>query len=186
MRSLPGVTVFSPADKVEAAAVAKAAVACPGTCYIRLGRGGEPVVRDNIENFQVGKAIPVRKGSRVAIFSTGDIYKEVTLAAELLSQSGIEPTIYTFPTVMPMDAQTVVECAREHELIVTCEEHNIQGGLGTAVAELLAEQSGSKARLLRIGMENAYCSVVGTQEHLRKIFGMNGEEIARRIKEELK
>ena len=186
MRSLPGVTVFSPADKVEAVEVAKAAAAYPGTCYIRLGRGGEPVVREKIESFEVGKAIPVQKGSRVAIFSTGDIYKEAALAAELLFQNGIKPTVYTFPTVMPIDEELVLKCAREHELIVTCEEHNIQGGLGTAVAEVLAEQPGNKARLLRIGMENAYCSVVGTQEHLRKIYGMSGEQIARRIKEELK
>lgn len=185
MRSLPGVTVFSPADKVEAAEVAKAAAACPGTCYIRLGRGGEPVVREKIDGFQVGKAIPVRKGSRVAIFSTGDIYKEVALAVEELVRAGIEPTVYTFPTVSPLDGETVLACARDHELIVTCEEHNIRGGLGTAVAEVLAEQSG-KARLLRIGMENAYCAVVGTQEHLRKIYGMSGEQIARRIKEALK
>ena len=184
MRSLPGVTVFSPADKMESAEVARAAVRQPGTCYIRLGRGGEPVVRERIEHFEVGKAIPVQKGSRVAIFSTGDIYKEVALAVQMLTREGIEPTVYTFPTVAPVDAETVLACARDHELIVTCEEHNIQGGLGTAVAEVLAEQSG-KARLLRIGMENAYCSVVGTQEHLRKIYGMNGEQIARRIKEEL-
>lgn len=185
MRSLPGVTVFSPADKVEAAEVVKAAVAQPGTCYIRLGRGGEPVVREKIDDFQVGKAIPVQKGSRVAIFSTGDIYKEVALAVELLSRNGIEPTVYTFPTVKPVDAQTVLECAREHGLIVTCEEHNVQGGLGTAVAEVLAERQG-KARLLRIGMEDAYCAVVGSQDHLRKHYGMNGETIARRIEEELK
>ena len=184
MRSLPGVTVFSPADKVEAAEVVKAAVAQPGTCYIRLGRGGEPVVREKIDDFQVGKAIPVQKGSRVAIFSTGDIYKEVALAVELLSCNGIEPTVYTFPTVKPVDAQTVLECAREHALIVTCEEHNVQGGLGTAVAEVLAERQG-KARLLRIGMEDAYCAVVGSQDHLRKHYGMNGETIARRIKTEL-
>lgn len=185
MRSLPGVTVFSPADKVEAAEVAKAAVACPGTCYIRLGRGGEPVVREKIENFEVGKAIPVQQGSRVAIFSTGGIYQEVALAVKLLVRDGIEPAVYTFPTIMPMDEKTVLECARECELIVTCEEHNIQGGLGTAVAEVLAEQPGTKARLLRIGMENAYCSVVGNQEHLRKIYGMNGEQIACRILKEI-
>lgn len=185
MRSLPGVTVFSPADKVEAAEVAKAAAAQPGTCYIRLGRGGEPVVREKIEKFEVGKAIPVRKGSRVAIFSTGDIYKEVALAAELLAREGIGPTVYTFPTVAPVDAGTVLACAREHALIVTCEEHNIQGGLGTAVAEVLAQQP-AQAQLLRIGIEDAYCTVVGNQEHLRKVYGMSGEQIARRIREELK
>ena len=94
MRSLPDVTVFAPADKVEAAAVARAAAELEGTCYIRLGRGGETVIRENID-FQVGKAIPVQQGERVAIFSTGDIAGEVVKAAKLLEEKGIKPTVYT-------------------------------------------------------------------------------------------
>ena len=175
MRSLPGVTVFSPADKVEAVSVAKAAAVCPGTCYIRLGRGGEPVVREKIDDFQVGKAIPVRKGSRVAIFSTGDIYKEVALAVEELVRSGIEPTVYTFPTVSPLDGETVLACARDHELIVTCEEHNIRGGLGTAVAEVLAEQSW--ACVPGAGVPGRAPGHRGTVHHMGWASGGGGREL---------
>lgn len=185
MCSLPGVKVFAPADKVEAAAVAKAVATCPGTCYIRLGRGGEMVVREKIDDFQVGKAIPVRQGSRVALFSTGDIYQEVALAAQLLEKTGIFPTVYTFPTVLPLDEQVVRQCAASHELIVTCEEHNIHGGLGTAVAEALAQNPG-QARLLRVGIGGEYCCVVGDQAHLRKIYGLDGAALVARIREELK
>ena len=185
MRSLPDVVVFAPADKVEAAAVAKAAAAHPGTCYIRLGRGGEKVVRETIENFTIGKAIPVQEGSRVAIFTTGDIYGEAAVAAELLAQRGITPTVYTFPTVKPLDEETVRRCAQDHELIVTCEEHNILGGLGSAVAEVLAETS-CKARLVRVGITGSYCATVGTQQHLRKLYGLTGEQICERILKELK
>lgn len=185
MRSLPDVVVFAPCDKVEAAAVAKAAAAHPGTCYIRLGRGGEKVARETIENFTIGKAIPVQEGSRVAIFSTGDIYGEVAAAAELLADQGITPTVYTFPTVKPLDAETIHRCAQDHELIVTCEEHNLLGGLGSAVAEVLAEMSG-KARLVRVGITGSYCATVGTQQHLRKLYGLTGSQICERILKELK
>ena len=183
MRSLPDVTVFAPADKVEAAAVAKAAAEMDGTCYIRLGRGGETVIRENID-FQVGKAIPVQQGERIAIFSTGDIAGEVVKAAKLLEEKGIKPTVYTFPTVKPLDAETVRACAQSHDLIVTCEEHNILGGFGTAVAEVLAEMPGA-ARLVRCGIGDEYCAIVGDQNRLRREYGLTGAQIASRIEKEL-
>ena len=184
MRSLPDVAVFAPADKVEAAAVAKAVAEYPGTCYIRLGRGGEKVIREDIGEFKVGKAIPVCEGSRVAIFSTGDIAGEVMKAKAILESQGITPTIYTFPTVKPMDADTVRACAERHELIVTCEEHSIVGGFGSAVAEVLAEIPGA-ARLVRVGIDDTYCAIVGDQNHLRHHYGLTGEKIAARIAKEL-
>ena len=184
MRSLPDVAVFAPADKVEAAEVARAVAKHPGTCYIRLGRGGEAVIRESIDNFRIGKAIPVCTGSRVAIFSTGDIYGEVAVAREILERSGITPTIYTFPTVKPLDEETIQLCAASHELIVTCEEHNLSGGFGSAVAEVLA-QTASSARLLRLGIPDTYCATVGDQSHLRRQYGLKGDQIAHRILGEL-
>ena len=184
MRALPDVAVFAPADKVEAAAVAKAVAAYPGTCYIRLGRGGEKVIREEIGEFVVGKAIPVCYGSRVAIFSTGDIAGEVMKAKEILKSRGITPTIYTFPTVKPVDAETIRACAERHELIVTCEEHNIVGGLGSAVAEVLAEMQNA-ARMVRVGINDTYCGIVGDQNHLRAHYGLTGAQIAERIAKEL-
>lgn len=184
MRSLPDVAVFAPADKVEAAAVAKAVAKHPGTCYIRLGRGGEAIIRESIDDFQVGKAIPVCAGNRVAIFSTGDIYGEVAAAREILGRSGIMPTIYTFPTVKPLDEDTIRACIASHDLIVTCEEHNLSGGFGSAVAEVLAQTS-SPARLLRLGIPDTYCATVGDQSHLRRQYGLTGDRIAARILREL-
>ena len=184
MRSLPDVAVFAPADKVEATEVARAVAKHPGTCYIRLGRGGEAVIRESIDNFRIGKAIPVCTGSRVAIFSTGDIYSEVAVAREILERSGITPTIYTFPTVKPLDEETIQLCAASHELIVTCEEHNLSGGFGSAVAEVLA-QTVSSARLLRLGIPDTYCTTVGDQSHLRRQYGLKSDQIAHRILSEL-
>ncbi len=185
MRALPDVAVLAPADLVEAEAATRAIATYPGTCYLRLGRGGEKRIHEKIENFEIGKAIPVRKGEKVAIFSTGAIFEEVQVAADLLEKAGIHPTVYTFPTVKPLDENVIRTCAASHDLIVTCEEHNIVGGFGSAVAEVLAETP-ARARLMRIGMQDAYCTLVGDQKYLRDKYGMSGEKIAARILEQMR
>ncbi len=184
MRALPDVAVFCPGDLAEAEAITRAMVNYPGTCYLRLGRGGEKRIHEKIENFQIGKAIPIQKGTRVAIFSTGAIFEEVEVACKILQEAGVTPTVYTFPTVKPLDTEVICACANAHDWIVTCEEHNIVGGFGGAVAEVMA-QEGAKARLLRIGMEDQYCAKVGNQKYLRDQYGMSGEKIAARILEKL-
>ena len=126
----------------------------------------------------------MQQGEGVAIFSTGDIAGEVVKAARILEEKGIKPTVYTFPTVKPLDAETVRACAESHDLIVTCEEHNILGGFGTAVAEVLAEMPAA-ARLVRCGIGDEYCAIVGDQNRLRREYGLTGEQIASRIKKEL-
>lgn len=185
MRALPDVTVLAPCDVAEAEAATRAIAEYPGTCYLRLGRGGEKRVHENLENFQIGKAIPVRQGEKVAIFSTGAIFEEVETACGILERAGIHPTVYTFPTVKPLDRDVILERAGKDQLIVTCEEHNVVGGFGSAVAEVMAENPG-KARLLRVGMQDQYCTYVGNQKYLRDRYGMSGEKIAERILEQLK
>lgn len=185
LRALPDLVVMAPADLVEAEEATKAIAAYPGTCYLRLGRGGEKRIHDRIENFQIGKAIKVRAGKRVAIFSTGAIFDEVCAACDRLAEKGLSPAVYTFPTVKPMDEMVVRECARDFELIVTCEEHNIVGGFGGAVAEVMAEMRGSRAALVRIGLNDQYAVRVGNQKYLREQYGMSAGEIAKRIEAEL-
>lgn len=185
MRALPEVVVMAPGDKLEAEAATHAIAIHPGTCYLRLGRGGEQPIRTHILDFQIGKAIPVQHGDDVAIFSTGAIFDEVADACRQLASAGIHPTIYTFPTVKPLDQQTVLRCAATHRLIVTCEEHNIVGGFGSAVAEVLTECP-SSARLLRIGLDDQYCTLVGSQKYLRDQYSISGSKIAAKILENLK
>lgn len=180
MRALPDVAVLCPGDLVEAEEATKAIAAYPGTCYLRLGRGGEKRIHDIIDHFEIGKAIEIQQGSRVAIFSTGAIFEEVDAARRDLTEKGIIPTIYTFPTVKPIDRDVILQCASSHELIVTCEEHNLSGGFGSAVAEVLAELP-THARLLRIGMNDQYAVLVGNQKYLRQQYGMDSEHIVSRI-----
>lgn len=184
MRALPGVTVFSPADRTEAEAVARAAVKTPGTCYIRLGRGGEAPIHTAALPGPITGLQSVQPGSGVTLLATGDLAQEAVLAAKLLKKKGLTPAVYTVPTVCPIDGRTVLECACNSSLIVTCEEHDVRGGLGTAVAELLAQHS-TGAKLVRLGIPEEYCSYVGTQQCLRHRYGLTGEQIARRIEEAL-
>lgn len=185
LRALPDVVVMAPGDLVEAEEATKAIAAYPGTCYLRLGRGGEKRIHDHIDNFRIGKAIKVRDGERVAIFSTGAIFEEVEGAVEILEEAGYRPAAYTFPTVKPIDVDVIRSCAEELDLIVTCEEHNIVGGFGSAVAEVLAEMRQRRAALLRIGLDDRYAVQVGNQKYLREQYGMSAEKIAARIMREL-
>lgn len=183
LRALPDVVVMAPADLVEAEECTKALAAYPGTAYLRLGRGGEKRIHDHIESFQIGKAIKVRDGRRIAIFSTGAIFEEVNAAYQILIEKGYDPAVYTFPTVKPIDKDVIEECAREFEVIVTCEEHNIIGGFGSAVAEIMAEMKEKKAYLLRIGLNDEYSIKVGNQNYLRQQYGMDSKSIVEKIED---
>lgn len=184
LRALPDVAVLCPGDLVEAEAATRAIAAYPGTCYLRLGRGGEKRIHDHVDDFTIGRAIPIHGGERVAIFSTGAIFEEVRGAEELLAQHDIRPAVWTFPTVKPIDRETIARCAADFDLIVTVEEHNLSGGFGSAVAEVLVELP-TRPRLLRVGLHDTYSSLVGSQRYLRAQFGLDAAGIAGQILEVL-
>lgn len=185
LRALPNVVVMAPADLVEAEECTKALANYKGTAYLRLGRGGEKRIHDKIENFEIGKAIKVQDGRRVAIFSTGAIFDEVKDAQTALEKNGIIPAIYTFPTIKPLDKDLIEQCSKEYELMVTCEEHSIIGGIGSAIAEVLAELKKPKATLVRIGIEDKYATCVGNQKYLRSIYRIDSKSITKIILREL-
>ena len=168
MRALPNVAVFAPGDLVEAEEITKAIVNYPGTCYLRLGRGGEKRIHDKIENFEIGKALKIKDGKDIAIFSTGAIFDEVIEAYDELVKNGISPIVYTFPTIKPIDKETIINIAKQCNFIFTVEEHNVVGGFGSAVSEVVAELGNSKAIVEVIGLHDLYSSKVGNQKFLRK------------------
>ena len=185
LRALPNVVVMAPADLVEAEECTKTLANYKGTAYLRLGRGGEKRIHEKIDDFQIGKAIKVCDGEKIAIFSTGAIFEEVTGAQEILRAKGINPAVYTFPTVKPIDREVIENAAARFDVVVTVEEHNIVGGFGSAVAEVMAEMREKKAYLLRIGLNDEYSVRVGNQKYLRQKYGMDSVTIAKRIEEAL-
>lgn len=186
MRAMPDITVMAPGDLTETIECTKAIYETPGTCYLRLGRGGEPRIHDEIKDFKIGKALKIKEGKRVAVFSTGAIFEEAKAAVDMLSENGIDAALFTFPTVKPIDRETIKKCAGGYELLVTVEEHNIIGGFGSAVAEIISETSGAKAKLLRVGLDDKYSSIVGTQKYLRNEYGMSAQAIYDKIMLECK
>jgi transketolase len=184
LRALPDVVVMAPADLVEAEECTKALAKYKGTAYLRLGRGGEKRIHDKIGNFEIGKAIKVHDGEKIAVFSTGAIFEEVTAAYEELKKQGYNPAVYTFPTVKPIDKEIIEKVSQEFDLVVSVEEHNVVGGFGSAVAEVMAEMKNKKAKLLRIGLNDEYSIRVGNQKYLRQQYGMDSNSIVEKILKE--
>ncbi|MDO4484643.1 MAG: transketolase C-terminal domain-containing protein [Clostridia bacterium] len=177
MRALPGVTVFTPGDPAEVEAIVPVMLRTPGTCYLRLGRGGEPMVHTApVENWQLGKALTLRHGKDVALLSAGGILTQTVSAADMLAQQGIDAEVVSFPTIKPIDADKIAELAGRFRHIVTVEEHSVVGGFGSAVSEVLGEL-GTGCRLHRIGMPDIYSCIVGTQQYLRGEYGLDDKAI---------
>lgn len=181
MRSMPGLTVVAPGDPVEARAATRAIIAHYGPCYLRLGKAGEPVVHQSPIEFELGKAIRMHEGKDVTLISTGGILLNVLRAAELLLKEGVETRLLSMPTVKPLDTEAVLAAARETEAIFTVEEHSVLGGLGSAVAEVLAEAEGIKVSFKRIGLPSAFSPHIGTQEYMQQQHGLTGEAIAETV-----
>lgn len=181
MRALPDVTVVAPTDPLQARQATEAIYSRPGTCYLRLGRGGEPDLDITDQPFEIGRAVHVASGRDVALLFTGAIGDEVIAARQLLLASGITPTVVAFPTVKPIDVGEVQRLARSHNKLVTIEEHNVVGGFGSAVAEVLAELPSPRGALVRVGLNDQYSSIVGSQAYLRDVYGMSARAIVERI-----
>jgi transketolase len=178
LRVLPGMTVVAPGDPAEAEGATRAVAEHPGPCYLRLGRVGERRIHGPELNFQLGKAILVRPGNDLTLISTGGILEVCVDAAEQLARRGIEARLLSMPTVKPLDDQAVIAAARETRAVITVEEHSVIGGLGGAVAELLAEKREVHAPLLRLGLPSAFLPMAGSQEYLREQLGLTPARIA--------
>jgi len=177
MRSLPNMTVIAPADPAESALATRAITKWAGPCYLRLAKTGDPLLHKRKPDFKIGKAIMVRNGGDITLITTGGILKNAMLAAEQLKREGIHCRILSMPTLKPLDVKAVLAAATETGAIVTVEEHNIIGGLGSAVSEVLAEWDHPQIAFRRMGINDAFCSQVGSQEYLQKIHSLSVENI---------
>ena len=184
MRTIPGMVVMCPSDDVEAKAAVKAAYTHKGPVYIRLGRLAVPVFHEaDGFHFEIGKGEQLTEGSDVAIIATGLMVNEALIAAENLKQQGISARVINLCTIKPLDEELVLKAARECGKVITCEEHNIIGGLGEAVAGLLGEKCPTKLR--RIGVNDEF-GHSGPAVALLKQFGLSAEHIEEVAKELVK
>jgi transketolase len=177
MRALPEMTVVAPGDPEEAAAATEAVAAHDGPCYLRLGRAGEQKVHARPIHFQLGKAIQVRQGGDLTIISTGGMLQTAVDTADALSHRGLQVRVLSMHTLKPLDTDAVLSAARETGGIFTLEEHSIIGGLGSAVAETLAESAEREVGFKRFALPSAFACKSGTQEYLRAQFGLGVESL---------
>lgn len=186
LRALPNITVFTPGDPWEVEAVVPVMLRTKGTCYLRLGRGGEPKLHNGpIEGWQLSKANTLKTGTDIALLSAGGILTQTIAAAERLEERGIHAEVISFPCIKPIDEEKLLELAGRFRHLVTVEEHSIIGGFGSAVCEVLSSH-GCGTIVHRIGMEDSYSCIVGTQQYLREAYQMDSKAIADRTEAWLK
>jgi transketolase len=178
-RVLPNMTVVAPGDPVETRLATRALAADPGPGYLRLGKAGEPIVHTGEPEFRLGGAIRVRDGADATLLSTGGMLQSVVRAADRLAERGIHAGVLSLPTVQPIDGDAVEAAARATPLLVTVEEHG-PGGLGSAVAEVLADR-GCASRLRMMHLPRGAQPAAGTQESLRALAGLDVDDIVRTV-----
>lgn len=174
MRAIPNLTVLSPADSVETRQAIKAAIETDGPFYVRLGRLAVAQVNDDNYKFQLGKGVQLKDGKDITIIATGLMVQESMKAAETLQSKGISARVINIHTLKPIDSEIILKAVKETRGIVTAEEHNIIGGLGGAVAEVLAQSGMGKMQM--VGVEDKF-GRSGKPADLLKLYGLTSERI---------
>lgn len=182
MRLLPDMTVLAPCDQVELRLGLRAALQKSGPVYIRIGKKGEPTIHKSDPDFAIGRAITLRQGSDLCLIGTGTIVPVVLGAADQLTANNLSVRVESFPTVKPLDTARLNELFSAYPVVAVAEEHSRAGGLGSSVAEWLATQPKSSARLISFGTDDVFLHEVGSQTYARERFGLTADNIARTVR----
>lgn len=181
MRTIPEMVVVNPSDNIEAIAAVKAAVEYDGPMYLRFGRAPVPIINDNDDyKFELGKGVLLKDGTDLTIVATGICVSSALEAAERLEKEGISTQVINIHTIKPLDEEIIINAAKKTKKIVTAEEHSVIGGLGSAVAELLAEKE--PTLLKRIGVYDVY-GESGSAANLLIKYKLDGDGLYEQIKE---
>ena len=183
MRTIPGMVIINPADDVEARAAVLAMADYDGPAYLRFGRLAVPRINPLDYEFKLGKGVQLCDGKDVTIIATGLMVGEALAAKETLANEGISARVINMHTIKPLDKEIVAAAARETGAIVTAEEHNIIGGLGSAVAEAVCEVC--PVPVMRVGVEDKF-GASGPAVEMLKIYGLTADHIVEKAKEAVK
>src|SRR3989338_1239564 len=177
-RALPNMIVLQPCDSVEAEKMVFALAGHKGPSYMRMHRNAVPVIHGNDYGFEIGKGEILRNGKDAVIFATGTLVHESLKAAEILKNEGIDVYVANMHTIKPLDEKLVVELAKKTNCVVTAEDHNVIGGLGGAIAEILGENY--PCIMKRIGVKDVYAES-GKPDELYKKYGLDASSIAEEV-----
>lgn len=178
MRTIPNMTVISTSDDLETKWAVKEASKINGPVYLRLSRLATPIIYDENQKFEIGKAIQIGNGTDGTIFATGVTVSEALKAQEQLKQKGIEVRVVDVHTIKPIDKEMIIKCAKETEKLVSIEDHNVIGGLGTAISEVLTDEY--PVKLIRLGIKDTF-GKSGKAEELMKYFKITAEDIVQKF-----
>jgi len=181
LRLLPTLSVLAPADSAEVRSCLTAVLSAESPAYLRIGKKGEPTVHTHPPDFKLGKAIELRRGTDVWLLGCGTILPEVLQAADALTTAGLSVGVASVPSLKPLDTSLLERVFQSSRLVCTAEEHSTAGGLGGAVAEWLADQRSTCARLLRFGTADEFLHKTCEQEEAREYFGLTGAHMAARV-----
>ncbi|MGG5315846.1 transketolase family protein [Enterococcus sp. AZ072] len=179
MRSLPNMTIIHPCDDVEARQAVLAAAKFQGPVYLRMSRVATPTLHDEDYKFEIGKGEVMREGKDIAIVATGLMVAKAKEAAEQLAEAGIDAKVINIPTIKPLDEELLLATAKEVKGFVTVEEHNVIGGLGGAVSELLAQNEPKKIKM--VGVQDKF-GKSGNPDKLFEMYGLTVEKIVEAAK----
>lgn len=182
MRGLPNMTVIAPADCNECEQVIEFAAKHSGPVYIRLSRNNLPDIYPTDYKFNPLKAVVLKEGKDVTIISNGDILHEACKAVELLAKKGVDAELISLPVVKPIDSETIINSAKKTAKVFTLENHSINGGIGSAVCEVLSENYPTK--VVRIGMNDCF-GQSGTPKDLLKFYGLDAESVVNKVIENI-
>ena len=184
LRSIPNLKIISPSDSLETIKAIEASLNDQSSCYIRLtGGSNNPIINKKDYDFKIGKSILFTEGKDILIISAGSILNECIEVAETLKNENLSTAIINMHTIKPIDEEAIIKHAKNKKLIVTIEEHNIIGGLGSAVAETISKDN-KISKLLRLGIQDSY-SKSGSYNYLKKINRLVPEKIIEDIKKNL-
>lgn len=179
MRTLPNMTVISPSDDTQTKWIINEISHIDAPVYVRLSRLATPVIYDKSQKFEIGKAIQIGEGIDGTVFATGVTVSEAIDAKEKLKEIGIDIRVVDMHTIKPIDSQMIIKCAKETKKLVSIEDHNIIGGLGSAISEVLTEECPTK--LVRLGIKDCF-GRSGKAEKLMEYFGITSKEIVEQFK----
>lgn len=184
LRTLPNLVILTPGDPVEVRLATSAMLEYNGPVYLRIGKAGEPIIHQKKPDFRIGKGIVVQDGREVTLFASSTMLARGLEVAKTLESKRISTRLVSMPTIKPLDEELILKCAQETKAIFSLEEHSIIGGLGSAIAEVLAE-SGSRVIFKRFGVPDRFTKVIGKQEYMLKANGLSVDQIVERIQKEI-
>lgn len=183
LRALPGMIVVAPGTVPEAGEATRALVRRGGVGYLRIDKSAAP--DPGLDSFSIGQARRLRDGRDITLLATGGILLEALQAAERLAEEGIQCRILSCHTVKPLDVEAILDACRQTGGLLTLEEHNILGGLGSAVAETCMDHGVMPCAFRRMGLGDRYSSIVGSQGYLRSRFGLDAQAVVRTVRDML-